>query len=179
MFVGWLRIERGKCIRLQEHLTVLTEQETGVLFSAVPAETTAITAGATEARMRLTMGLVAVHLATHRAGGNEDAHPRTAASMGDTVVEAIRRHIEESAGKHVTLDFLAHFSGYSKFHLLRLFRTRVGCTIHQYIDQAALTARARCARTAPPSAPSPRRSAFPAPPRFTAGDGSRPPDLRR
>lgn len=29
---------------------------------------------------------------------------------------------------------LAHFSGYSKFHLSRIFRTWIGCSIHQYID---------------------------------------------
>jgi len=36
----------------------------------------------------------------------------------------------------VTLDFLAHFSGYSKFHLSRFFRQQAGCTVHQYIDAA-------------------------------------------
>ena len=52
----------------------------------------------------------------------------------EKVIKAIERHIDETAGKGLTVESLAKLSGYSKFHFLRLFRKYTGSTVHGYID---------------------------------------------
>lgn len=52
------------------------------------------------------------------------------------VVDTVRKHIRETAGRGIDLDTLALISGYSKFHLLRVFKERTGHTIHEYIDRS-------------------------------------------
>ncbi len=52
------------------------------------------------------------------------------------IVDSIARHIDRTAGKGLTLAGLARLAGYSKYHLLRLFKRHRSCTIHQYIDRA-------------------------------------------
>lgn len=51
------------------------------------------------------------------------------------IVFTIRKHIEETAGKGITLDSLAHLSGYSKFHFTRLFKQHTGHSIREYVEQ--------------------------------------------
>lgn len=53
-------------------------------------------------------------------------------------MEAVRRHIEECGGRHVHLDGLVRISGYSKYHLLRLFKSHAGISIHGYVDRCRL-----------------------------------------
>ena len=46
------------------------------------------------------------------------------------IIHSIMQQIRATAGKGITLDVLAHLSGYSKYHLLRLFTQYAGKTIH-------------------------------------------------
>jgi AraC family transcriptional regulator, mar-sox-rob regulon activator len=52
----------------------------------------------------------------------------------DGMVRALMAHIRHTAGKGVSLDGLAHLSGYSKYHLHRLFKQHAGMTVHEYLD---------------------------------------------
>lgn len=54
------------------------------------------------------------------------------------IVATIQQHIQETAGKGVSLDSLARISGYSKFHFLRLFMHYTGQTVHDYINYCRL-----------------------------------------
>lgn len=60
------------------------------------------------------------------------------ADLQSRTVQAVQRYIERTAGRGVTLDAMARFSGYSKFHLARLFQRHTGLTVHQYVDQCRL-----------------------------------------
>ncbi|MFR1708270.1 MAG: helix-turn-helix domain-containing protein [Clostridium sp.] len=55
------------------------------------------------------------------------------------IVEYIERHLEEG----LDLDKIAEISGYSKYHISRVFNDRVGETIHQYIKKRRITEAAR------------------------------------
>lgn len=55
-------------------------------------------------------------------------------SFQDKVIDAICKHIQDTAGRGATLDTLARISGYSKFHFLRLFKQHTGKSVHEYID---------------------------------------------
>lgn len=59
-------------------------------------------------------------------------------SMQQQIIKAIQHHIEETAGRGVTIDHLAHIAGYSKYHLLRLFKHYTGRSIHGYINECRL-----------------------------------------
>lgn len=50
------------------------------------------------------------------------------------VIETMKRHIHESAGRGLTLDNLAQAAGYSKFHFLRLFQKYTGQSVHDYLN---------------------------------------------
>lgn len=52
----------------------------------------------------------------------------------ERMVRVVQGHIEQTSGCGVTLDSLAALTGYSKYHLFRLFKSTVGRTIHEYID---------------------------------------------
>jgi len=69
------------------------------------------------------------------------------ADLQRRTVQAVQRYIERTAGRGVTLDAMARFSGYSKFHLSRLFQRHTGLTVHQYVDRCRLQ-RARQMREA-------------------------------
>jgi AraC family transcriptional activator of mar-sox-rob regulon len=137
VIVNWLRILGGRYSRLHEPLAVLTHEQLGIVPGVFPDDTLPLVSPADIVRLRLLVALIAVYLAeriedVRDEPGAEDA----AATIQEEVTEAIRRHIDETSGKGVSLEFLAHFSGYSKFHLHRFFRARAGCTIHQYMDTA-------------------------------------------
>jgi len=52
------------------------------------------------------------------------------------VIEAVKQHIDETAGRGLSLAGLARIAGYSKFHFLRLFKHHTGHTALEYINQA-------------------------------------------
>ncbi|MBL4702822.1 MAG: AraC family transcriptional regulator [Phycisphaeraceae bacterium] len=56
-------------------------------------------------------------------------------AVQEHVINEICNHINTTGGSGISLDVLAQTAGYNKFHLSRLFQAKVGCTIHQYIDQ--------------------------------------------
>jgi len=148
VMVSWLRIEAGRCLRQYESLAVLTQEQLGVSLCAFPDDTEPLASAADIVRLRLLVALIAVYLAERITDVREDPGSSDAAvTIQEEVTEAIRRHIDETSGKGVSLEFLAHFAGYSKFHLHRFFRARAGCTIHQYMD-AARVRRMRQMKTA-------------------------------
>jgi AraC-like DNA-binding protein len=53
-------------------------------------------------------------------------------------IEAVRRHIHDTAGVGVSLGGLSRLTGYSRFHLLRLFREITGMSIGEWIDRCRL-----------------------------------------
>lgn len=139
IFASWFRISRGRLRQLYKPLSVMAERELGVLASALSETDSALSDAMRAARFRMLVGLVALHLVRCR---HQSAPPggNPAVRIQAQVVEAICAHIEATAGKGVTLDVLSEFSGYSKFHLLRLFQKQAGCTIHQYIDRIRVNA---------------------------------------
>ncbi len=56
----------------------------------------------------------------------------------DKVVDTIKEYIYDAAGAGITLDRLAVVSGYSKYHLLRVFRERTGLSIREYVNQCRI-----------------------------------------
>jgi AraC-like DNA-binding protein len=64
--------------------------------------------------------------------------PREHGSLQEQAIDAITRHIAQTAGNGVTLEHLARIAGFSKFHFLRLFKKRTGKTVHQYVDDCRL-----------------------------------------
>ena len=59
-------------------------------------------------------------------------------SIQAEVVRAIKKHVRNTAGTGAALDYLAHMTGYNKYHLLRVFRKHTGITIHEYADTCRL-----------------------------------------
>lgn len=49
------------------------------------------------------------------------------------MVTTIRKYIEATAGKGVSLNDIVRITGYSKFHFLRLFKKYTGQTIYPFI----------------------------------------------
>ena len=54
-------------------------------------------------------------------------------------IQEVINVIETHLNKSLTLDFIASYVNYSKYHLCRLFSSIVGCSIHQYIQRRRLT----------------------------------------
>jgi AraC-like DNA-binding protein len=79
-------------------------------------------------------GGLRVLLAAIVARSRQPPGDRTAPTFQRNAVKAIQQHIDETAGRGVTLDSLARLSGYSKYHFLRLFERHAGVTPQQYID---------------------------------------------
>lgn len=50
------------------------------------------------------------------------------------MVQAVRQHIETTAGRDVSLDRMAELAGYSKYHFLRIFKQHSDCSLQEYID---------------------------------------------
>lgn len=52
----------------------------------------------------------------------------------------IKKYVEErlDSPEELSLDQIAGYAGYSKFHLNRLFYQATGCTLHQYIREQRL-----------------------------------------
>lgn len=138
VFSLWLSVEAGNCTRMHERLGLVAQERLGVSMSAFPGEARLPGSRFDIARLRLLVGLVAVHIAESLELGDSRTRerPRSASATQAKVAAAIRRHIDDTAGRGVTLAHLEHFSGYSKFHLNRVFRKHSGCTVHQYIDRA-------------------------------------------
>lgn len=58
-------------------------------------------------------------------------------------IKKVVDYIEENLNDELSLDKIAEKSGYSKFHMHRLFSKIVGETIHKYIQKRRLTEAAR------------------------------------
>jgi len=87
------------------------------------------------ARLRTLVNVLAVSIAgipvEHEQCAVEAARPEKA-------IEAIALHIEKTAGRGVSLESLSRLSGYSKFHLHRLFRQYTGRTVLKHINECRM-----------------------------------------
>jgi AraC-like DNA-binding protein len=63
--------------------------------------------------------------------------------MNKDVNSKILDYIEKHLNEDMDVDKIAAISGYSKFHLERIFATENGCTIYKYIKSRRLTEAAR------------------------------------
>ncbi|MHC4873703.1 MAG: helix-turn-helix domain-containing protein [Planctomycetota bacterium] len=52
----------------------------------------------------------------------------------EIVIHRIQQYIEANVGKDMSLDLLERIFGYSKFHLLRIFKKHAGMTVQEWID---------------------------------------------
>ncbi len=135
--LSWIRVQRGRLARVANRPTMLTQEQLGISLSAFPAATEPATTPPEQARLRLLTGLATTYLGGLCLAAEENGEKaHCGVEPRSRVVTAIRQHIDATAGNGVTLDFLAHFSGYSKYHMLRLFREHTGQTIHEYINYA-------------------------------------------
>jgi len=50
------------------------------------------------------------------------------------MIDAVKQHIHDTAGRGVGLEDLAQIAGYSKYHFFRLFKQYTGETVLSYID---------------------------------------------
>jgi AraC-like DNA-binding protein len=66
------------------------------------------------------------------------ARAPTEATHSARAIDAVRQHVRETAGAGVTLDGLARLAGYSRFHLVRLFRARTGMGLREWMDRCRL-----------------------------------------
>lgn len=139
VFVSWFRVSRGRLTPLHKFLTVLDAREIGLFAAALSVADQDAPAAMRVARFRSLVGLVALDLA-RRKDEPVSEQDESSVRLHAQVVAAIRAHIETTMGKGVQLDALSHFSGYSKFHLLRMFRKEAGCTVHQYVDRIRMNA---------------------------------------
>ncbi len=64
---------------------------------------------------------------------------KDSAKMIERTIHFIEEHLQED----LNLNDIAKHTGYSKFHLNRIFSDTVGCTIHKYIQKRRLTEAAR------------------------------------
>jgi len=136
VLLGWYRIDKGQPQPRHEWLRLVGEKELGINPSLFLSGVEQAPPAYREARFRLLVGILALTLDRMLTAVAQQNGPRPhSVTVQERVVLAIRDHIERTAGKGVTLDFLAHFSGYSKFHLHRLFRAQTGETIHRYVDR--------------------------------------------
>lgn len=53
-------------------------------------------------------------------------------------VEYAADYIKRNLGKELCLDEIAEHSGYSKYHLNRLFKAQMGCTMFKFIQRCRL-----------------------------------------
>lgn len=70
--------------------------------------------------------------------GYKDQEKESRESFQERVILTIQKHIQQSAGRGVSISSLSLLSGYSKFHLQRLFKHYTGRSIHQYIDECRI-----------------------------------------
>lgn len=59
------------------------------------------------------------------------------------IIYGVIEFIEKNLSEKLSLEDIAKIAGYSKYHLHRMFLSKVGCTIHQYIRKRRLTEAAR------------------------------------
>lgn len=58
-------------------------------------------------------------------------------------IEKVIDYIENNLSEPLPLDAIAKNAGYSKYHLNRMFKDYVGCSLYQYIQRRRLTEAAR------------------------------------
>jgi len=66
------------------------------------------------------------------AGGQDS--PPTRKAYQSRMIRTVQDHIRETAGRGVTLASLAVLTGYSRHHLLRLFTSLTGQTVHGFLE---------------------------------------------
>lgn len=76
-------------------------------------------------------------MAVHAGFDPESSH--AVSTVQQQIIQAMQHHIEETAGRGVTVESLASLAGYSKYHLLRLFKQNTGHSVHEYINMCRIS----------------------------------------
>lgn len=59
-------------------------------------------------------------------------------SFQEKIIASVEEHIREVGGAGIKVDMLARISGYSRFHLERLFKKRTGKNLRQFINECKI-----------------------------------------
>jgi len=89
-------------------------------------------------RMRMISAISSVLMATVERGYGLAGRTASPGCHIDEIVGSIMRNIAASGGNGLNLDNLARYSGYSKFHFLRIFKKHAGKSVHEYIDECRM-----------------------------------------
>jgi AraC-like DNA-binding protein len=108
--------------------TGISQEMIDFLYEARPTPSLAL-------RVKATAAAVAAHLLELDQAPHRYAETRATPAQ---IVASVKSYITDSIGSDVSLDRLAAVTGYSKFHLLRLFKLHTGVTVHDYVDQCRL-----------------------------------------
>ena len=72
------------------------------------------------------------------SGESETRRSDRGESFQKEMIQVLCRHLADTTGKGVSLDSLSRISGYSKFHMLKLFKKFTGLTIWNYLNKERL-----------------------------------------
>lgn len=97
-------------------------------------------------RMRMVSAVSAVLMATVEQGYRVTGRAASPSSHIGEIIDSIMQTIAASGGNGFNLDNLARYSGYSKFHFLRIFKKHAGKSVHEYIDECRMRKAAELAR---------------------------------
>jgi AraC-like DNA-binding protein len=129
-FARVLTVRGGRLSRASDLGALLTPGQTGVRLPPLE-EARRYPPG--WRRLQLLVGLGSLISLLVKRGYDEEGDE--AAPFQERVIQTVREHIAQTAGREADLGSLARLAGYSKFHFLRLFKAHTGCTVHQYVDQ--------------------------------------------
>ncbi|GDY13540.1 AraC family transcriptional regulator [Planctomycetota bacterium] len=84
--------------------------------------------------------LLAVALMVHEIVDQVQTGRCASEANRSALVDAVRTHIRMTRGNGVTLKSLARLTGYSRHHLLRVFKAETGVTVHRFLDEVRIAA---------------------------------------
>ena len=133
IFAFIISLRRGICRPQRRVRCMISPQRAGIAPAAflrhepgeLPAEWR---------RRRILSALQAVVVKLVESGYEEEKADPDRQAFQAQVIEAVQRHIRDTAGRDMKLDSLARIAGYSKFHFLRLFRRHTGQNVLDYIN---------------------------------------------
>jgi len=130
-----VRLGNGRAGFSSQGRRVLPSAASGVALAQFLSPSHGGGAPAALRRQRVIAGLAALLVKVVEASFLPESAPPDPNAFQRQVIDAVMRHIRETAGRGGALDSLARMAGYSKYHFLRLFQKHAGLTVHQYVDQ--------------------------------------------
>lgn len=99
-------------------------------FNSYECDGTEVSAACRQLQVR---GIVSLILASFLKSVSADSKTKTVETR-EIVIHRIQQYIEANVGKDMSLDLLERIFGYSKYHLLRIFKNYTGMTVQEWID---------------------------------------------